>query len=65
MGLAESIKPKLAAMLCPVHDIHPEIETWGDEFQIICCCASFHQQCQDEAERMLAEIDVTAGLNFV
>lgn len=52
-------------MLCPVHDIHPEIETWGDDFQIICCCTSFHQQCQDEAERMLAEMDITLNLNFI
>ena len=65
MGLAETIKPNLEALLCPVHDIHPAIETLGDEFEIICCCELFHKQCLEEAEHMLADMDVTLNLNFV
>ena len=65
MELTETIKSNLAVLLCPVHDIHPAIETWGGEVEIICCCQSFHKQCLEEAERMVAEMDVTPNLNFV
>jgi hypothetical protein len=65
MGLAEIIKPNIEAMLCPVHVIHPTVETLAGEFQIISCCAAFHTACKEEAEHMLSQMDVTLNLNIV
>ena len=37
-------------MICPVHDVHPVVEIFGNELQIGCCCAEFHEECANEAK---------------
>ncbi|OCX54673.1 hypothetical protein BEL04_10635 [Mucilaginibacter sp. PPCGB 2223] len=59
MKLAETIKPNIENLLCPDHDIHPIVDTLGDELQINCCCSKFHRLCRKQVEVILREMDFT------
>ena len=59
MTLAETIKPAIEAMVCPVHDIHPIVQVFGDEFQVISCCSVFQKECTEEIEAMLSQLNRT------
>ncbi|WP_448702784.1 hypothetical protein ACFGVR_10560 [Mucilaginibacter sp. AW1-3] len=61
MKLAESIKPNIEAMLCPLHDIHPVVDVLGNELQITCCCNRFHDLCRRQTEAMLGQMDFTVS----
>lgn len=61
MKLAETIKPSIEAMLCPLHDIHPVVEVLGNELHINCCCNRFHDLCRRQVDDMLGQMDVTVS----
>ncbi len=64
MQSAEAIKENIEAMLCPKHDIYASVNITGNEIQIICCCAFFHEICTGKAKEMLQGNDFIGGLIF-
>ena len=49
MKSAETIKLIIENKLCPTHDVHPVVETIGNELEIACCCEEFHKECNQQA----------------
>lgn len=65
MRLTETMKITIEDYLCPIHDIHPVVEISAGEFQVICCCTAFHEECRKEVESVLAKMDITLNWNIV
>lgn len=49
MESAETVKLIIGSRVCPIHDVHPVVETMGNELKISCCCKSFNVDCSLEA----------------
>ncbi len=62
MYLAETLKSNIEANCCPVHDIHPMVEVYPNELQIVCCCNAFYEECKSEVENTLADMDITLNI---
>lgn len=58
MQSADTIKSVLEEKVCPVHDVHPNIDITGNEIEIACCCKYFYRYCIIEAEYMLSKINL-------
>jgi ferredoxin-fold anticodon binding domain-containing protein len=65
MKLAETIKPVIEALACPVHDIYPIAQISGDEFKVITCCSVFQKECTEEMEAMLTELNVNLDWSVI
>jgi len=50
MESAEVVKSVIEDMVCPVHDVHPVVEIFGNNLQISSCCDDFHEECANEAK---------------
>lgn len=59
MKLSEIIKPAIENLSCPVHDIHPIVQLFGEECQVITCCSVFQKECTEEIDAMLVKLDRT------
>jgi hypothetical protein len=56
MKIADTIKHQIEGKLCPVHDMHPVVETAGDEINVACCCNYFEHYCKIEIEYIKSQI---------
>jgi hypothetical protein len=50
MESSDAIKSIIEDKLCPIHDLHPVVDTAGNELHITCCCTNFHTECTEEIE---------------
>ena len=48
-----AIQKQLMQVPCPVHGEHPDVQIWGDQLQIKCCCEDFRCQLLREADSLL------------
>jgi hypothetical protein len=58
MKPADAIKKFLEKKLCPVHDVHPEIDISSNLIQIACCCEYFHRYCMIEIKYQLDQMNL-------
>lgn len=52
MESAETVKLIIESRTCPIHDVHPVVETFGNELKISCCCGDFTIDCSREASSL-------------
>ncbi len=50
MFAPESLRKRIENMICPVHDVHPNVEHDFDGLKIAGCCKAFEQIRLKEAE---------------
>ncbi len=54
MNLAETIKLTIEAKVCDTHGIHPIVEIRGQDYELICCCSNFENECIDDIKNVSA-----------
>ncbi|MDB5022576.1 MAG: hypothetical protein JWP78_331 [Mucilaginibacter sp.] len=54
MSLAETIKLTIEDKVCPAHGIHPIVEISGEDYEVICCCSNFKNECIQDIEKISA-----------
>jgi thiamine monophosphate kinase len=54
MNLAETIKLTIEPKVCDRHGIHPIVEIRGEDYELICCCSNFENECMDDIEKVSA-----------
>lgn len=50
MESADTIKSVIESTVCPVHDVHPIVDTEGNKLKISCCCAQFYEECTGQVK---------------
>jgi len=60
MKVGEVIKTIIGEKTCPLHGVHPVIDTTTSEIKIHTCCSAFHEACAEQVNSILTGIDVSS-----
>jgi len=64
MNTLENIKSTIEERLCPIHDIHPLVESVGAELKITCCCHFFYARCLQDMKNIQYKIELERSLEI-